>query len=126
MPELIDETAKKAVHVYGCEAQSNYFFGPAPLINEHHDLNEIARNAAAKIAGSKSLGHLEKMTGAEDFSVYMEKTKGIYGFIGIRNPAKGLNCVHHHPKFVVDEEQLKYGAGIYAQFAYDYLAAHQE
>lgn len=125
MPKLIDETAKKAVQVYGCEAQSTYFFGPAPLINEHHDLNEIARKAAAKIAGSRSLGHLEKMTGAEDFSVYMEKTKGIYGFIGIRNPAKGLNCVHHHPKFVVDEEQLKYGAGIYAQFAYDYLATNK-
>ena len=126
MPNLIDETAKNAVQVYGCEAKSTYFFGPAPLINEHHDLNEIARKAAAKIAGSQSIGHLEKMTGAEDFSVYMEKTKGIYGFIGIRNPDKGLNCVHHHPKFVVDEEQLKYGAGIYAQFAYDYLAANQD
>lgn len=125
MPNLIDEAAKNAVQVYGCEVKSTYFFGPAPLINEHHDLNEIARKAAAKIAGSQSIGHLEKMTGAEDFSVYMEKTKGIYGFIGIRNPAKGLNCVHHHPKFVVDEEQLKYGAGIYAQFAYDYLAANQ-
>lgn len=125
MPNLIDETAKNAVQVYGCEVKSTYFFGPAPLINEHHDLNEIARKAAAKIAGSQSIGHLEKMTGAEDFSVYMEKTKGIYGFVGIRNPAKGLNCVHHHPKFVVDEEQLKYGAGIYAQFAYDYLAANQ-
>ena len=125
MPNLIDETAKNAVQVYGCEAKSTYFFGPAPLINEHHDLNEIARKAAAKITGRKSIGHLEKMTGAEDFSVYMEKTKGIYGFIGIRNPDKGLNCVHHHPKFVVDEEQLKYGAGIYAQFAYDYLAANQ-
>ena len=34
---------------------------------------------------------------------------------------RGLNCVHHHPKFAVDEDQLKYGAGIYAQFAYDYL-----
>ncbi len=126
MPQLIDETARKAAQVYGCEASSTYFFGPAPLINEHQDLNEIARKAAAKITGSEALGHLEKMTGAEDFSVYMEKTKGVYGFIGVRNIAKGLNCVHHHPKFVVDEEQLKYGAGIYAQFAYDFLNGDAE
>ncbi len=121
MPQLIDETAKKAAQVYGCKAESTYFFGPAPLINEHNSLNEIARSAAVKIMGEQALCHLDKMTGAEDFSVFMEKTKGVYGFLGVRNLAKGLNCVHHHPKFAVDEEQLKYGAAIYAQFAYDYL-----
>lgn len=121
MPQLIDDIAKKAALTYGCEVSSTYFFGPAPLINEHHDLNEIARRAAVKIMGEGCLSHLDKMTGAEDFSVFMEKTKGVYGFIGVRNLAKGLNCVHHHPKFAVDEDQLKYGAGIYAQFAYDYL-----
>lgn len=121
MPQLIEETAKKAAAVYGCEVTSTYFFGPAPLINEHCEINAIARNAAVKIMGEDALCHLDKMTGAEDFSVFMEKTKGVYGFIGVRNLAKGLNCVHHHPKFAVDEEQLKYGAAIYAQFAYDYL-----
>ena len=121
MPQLIEETAKKAAAVYGCEVTSTYFFGPAPLINEHCEINAIARNAAVKIMGEDALCHLDKMTGAEDFSVFMEKIKGVYGFIGVRNLAKGLNCVHHHPKFAVDEEQLKYGAAIYAQFAYDYL-----
>lgn len=121
MPQLIDGIAKKAALAYGCTAESTYFFGPAPLINEHNALNEIARDAAVKIMGQGCLRHLDKMTGAEDFSVFMEKTKGVYGFIGVRNAAKGLNCVHHHPKFAVDEEQLKYGAGIYAQFAFDYL-----
>ena len=121
MPQLIEEIAKKAAAVYGCEVTSTYFFGPAPLINEHYELNEIARNAAVKIMGEGSLAHLDKMMGAEDFSVFMEKTKGVYGNLGVRNLAKGINCVHHHPKFAVDEEQLKYGAAIYAQFAYDYL-----
>lgn len=121
MPQMIEDIAKKAALVYGCEVSSIYFFGPAPLINEHHELNEISRSAAVKIMGEEALCHLDKMTGAEDFSVFMEKTKGVYGFIGVRNLAKGLNCVHHHPKFVVDEDQLKYGAAIYAQFAYDYL-----
>lgn len=75
MPQLIDDIAKKAALTYGCEVSSTYFFGPAPLINEHRDLNEIARKAAVKIMGEGCLSHLDKMTGAEDFSVFMEKTK---------------------------------------------------
>ena len=89
--------------------------------NPENTLVVTTGKAAVKIMGEGCLSHLDKMTGAEDFSVFMEKTKGVYGFIGVRNLAKGLNCVHHHPKFAVDEDQLKYGAGIYAQFAYDYL-----
>ena len=92
MPQLIEETAKKAAAVYGCEVTSTYFFGPAPLINEHCEINAIARNAAVKIMGEDALCHLDKMTGAEDFSVFMEKTKGVYGFIGVRNLAKGLTA----------------------------------
>lgn len=121
MPELIQKTAASAAAVYGCQAECNYVFGPSPLINEHHELNEIARGAVRKVMGAQALTHLEKMTGAEDFSVLMEKVPGVFGYLGVRNTAKNIDCVHHHPKFMVDEEQLKYGTAIYAQFAMDYL-----
>lgn len=122
LPKLIESTAACIAAAYGCTAECNYKFGPAPLINEHRELNEIARSAVKKIMGPDALGHLDKMTGAEDFSVFMEKVPGLYGYLGVRNLAKNINCVHHHPKFMVDEEQLKYGTGIYAQFAIDYLS----
>ena len=51
----------------------------------------------------------------------MEKVPGVYGYLGVRNLAKNINCAHHHPLFKVDEEQFKYGCGVYAQFALDYL-----
>lgn len=121
MPDIIQEAAAKAASVYGCQAECKYVFGPSPLINEHVELNELARGAVTKVMGAQALSHLEKMTGAEDFSVLMEKVPGVFGYLGIRNLAKNMNCVHHHPKFVVDEEQLKYGTAIYAQFAMDYL-----
>lgn len=121
LPELIRQTAAEAAAAYGCTAQAEYVFGPAPLINEHLELNEISRRAVSAVMGSRAIGHLDKMMGAEDFSVFMEKVPGVYGYLGVRNRAKGIDCVHHHPKFAVDEEQLKYGAGIYAQFAVDFL-----
>lgn len=123
LPDLIKYKAQALATGYDCTAEMTYFFGPAPVINEHRDLNELARGAVAKIMGAGALTHLEKMLGAEDFSVFMEKVPGVYGFIGVRNLDKGINCVHHHPGFEVDEEMLPYGAGIYAQFAVDFLAA---
>lgn len=121
MPEMIQNVAQSAAAAYGCMAKCEYTFGPSPLINEHKDLNDIARGAVAKVMGKEALGHLEKMTGAEDFSVLMEKVPGVFGYLGVRNLAKNIDCVHHHPLFRVDEQQLKYGVAIYAQFALDYL-----
>lgn len=103
-------------------AATEYCFFPGPLINEHLELNKIAREAVKKQMGEKALVHMDKMMSAEDFSVYMEKTPGVYGFLGARNKDKGICCVHHHPDFDVDEDVLPDGAGIYAQFAVDFLS----
>ena len=62
--------------------------------------------------------------GAEDFSVYMEHIPGVYGYLGIRNKVKGIECIAHHPSFDVDESVLYTGAAIYAQFAVDYLESN--
>lgn len=121
MPAMIEQVATAAAAVYGCKVNCQYTFGPSPLINEHQSLNELARSVVAKVMGQQALTHLEKMTGAEDFSVLAEKVPAVYGYLGIRNIEKGIDCVHHHPQFIVDEDQLKYGTAIYAQFAYDYL-----
>ncbi|WP_294146892.1 amidohydrolase [uncultured Clostridium sp.] len=121
LPKLITDMASGVAVAYGCEAETEYCFFPGPVINDHEDLNNIARSAAEKQMGKAALVHLDKMTGAEDFSVLMEKVPGVYGFLGVRNREKGICCVHHHPDFEVDEEQLPNGTGIYVQFAIDYL-----
>lgn len=125
MPKYIENLVSSVVQGYGCTAQCDYYFGPSPLINEHTQLNEIAREAACKIIGSDCLCPLPKMTGAEDFSVYLEHIPGVFGYLGARNPEKGLVCSHHHPSFDVDEDVLYQGVGIYVQFAVDYLEKNQ-
>ena len=121
MPERMEQLVKSVVQAYGCTADCDYYFGPSPLINDHEDLVEIAQGAVQKELGEDSLRHLPKMTGAEDFSVYMEHIPGIYGYLGSRNRDKGIECSHHHPAFDIDESILRHGAAIYAQFAADYL-----
>jgi metal-dependent amidase/aminoacylase/carboxypeptidase family protein len=119
---MIKKIAEDVAQGYGCTVDSTYFFGPAPLINEHKVLNDLARGAVIKIMGKEALVPMVKQMGAEDFSVYMESTPGVFGFLGAQNKAKGICCVHHHPAFDVDEDVLPLGAGVYAQFAIDYLA----
>lgn len=121
MPKRIEKLVKSVVEAYDCAETCDYYFGPSPLNNDHDNLTRLAQQAAKKELGEDCLKHLKKMTGAEDFSVYMEHVPGVYGFIGFRNPAKGIECVHHHPAFDVDESVLCHGTGIYAQFAVDYL-----
>ena len=105
----------------GCEAEFDYHMYLAPVINEHEDLNRIARNAAVKLYGEECLAHMDKTMGSEDFALLMEKVPGFYGFIGCRNPAAGKIYPNHNDKFDVDESVLHRGAALYAQFAVDYL-----
>ena len=56
----------------------------------------------------------------EDFSFYLQKTKGAFLTLGIRNESKGIIYPHHHPKFQVDESVLWKGVAIYASLGFFY------
>jgi len=121
MPQRIEEIVKNVAAGYGCTAECDYYFGPSPLINDDQHLVDCARKAMDQVLGENAFVPVEKMTGAEDFSVYLEHVPGVFGFLGIKNEAKGVACINHHPGFVVDEDALKYGAAIYVNFAVNYL-----
>ena len=121
IPELIRRAAEAAAEAYGCTADCTYFFGPAPLINAHRALNDIARRAAKEVLGPDALVPMERQMGAEDFSVYMDAAPGLYGQLGCRNEAKGITSPHHSDTFDVDEDVLPLGAALYARFALDFL-----
>ena len=91
------------------------------MINEHTELNELARGAARNVMGEDALVPLALQMGGEDFAILAESAPAVFGFLGIRNEAKGSVSPHHSPDFRVDEDVLHWGAGIYAQFALDFL-----
>ena len=124
MPERIDKVVQGIAAAYNCTAESDYYFGPSPLINDDEELVRLARNAADAVLGKENYRQVKKTTGAEDFSVFMEHIPGVYGYLGIRNPEKGIDCTNHHPGFKVDEDVLVKGAEIYVRFAENYLNAH--
>ena len=121
MPERIRQAASQAAGICGCSVDCDYYFGPSPLINDHEDLIRLAAEAAKAELGEDCLRSLPKVTGAEDFSVYMEHIPGVFGYLGVRNREKGTVCTHHHPAFDVDEDVLYHGTGIYVRFALGFL-----
>lgn len=123
LPAVMERQAKDVAAGYGCAIEFLYENYPAPVINEHPELTSLAQGAVCKILGETALVPMEKIMGAEDFSGLMRKAPGVYGYLGARNVGKGINSTHHNPDFDVDEDILHSGAGVYAQFAIDYLNA---
>lgn len=121
LPQRIEKVARAIGEGLDCQVDCTYFFGPAPLINEHQELNDLGRKVVGEVMGPEALVPMEKQMGAEDFSVFMEKVPGVFLFLGARNEKKGICCVHHHPAFDVDEDVLPYGTGIEVAFAVEYL-----
>jgi len=105
----------------GCTAELEYNRLTDPIVNEHDDLNRIARNAAIELYGEESLVEMPKLLGGEDFCFIMNEVPSFYGFVGLYNEEIDAIYNNHNDKFTVDESTIHMGAAVPAQFAYDYL-----
>ncbi|MDK9711185.1 amidohydrolase [Acidaminobacter sp.] len=81
----------------------------------------IAQDSAEKVYGPGRNVDLYKQMGSEDMSYYFQEVPGTFALLGYYNEAKGSVYFPHHEKFNVDEDMLKYGVALHAQFAVDYL-----
>ncbi len=116
--QIIESTAA----AYFCEAE--LIFSPMlpAVINDHAELNEVAQNAALKLFGPEGVKEMPPLMGSEDFALFMDKVPGFFGFVGSRNPEKGLIYTNHNEKYTTDEDALYRGSALAAQFAVDFLA----
>lgn len=105
---------------YGATYELDYQYILGPTINDEAS-STIATNAIEKFAGKDILKNMQKTTGGEDFSYYLENKPGCFGFVGSRNPDLGTDYPHHNERFNIDESALANGAGTYAQYAIDFL-----
>ena len=121
LKEELTAIVSNTAAAYGCTAEIEIRHMHPAVINDYNELNEIARNAALKLYGEDGIRSMESLMSGEDFSLYMEKVPGFFGFVGAHNEAKGLVHSNHHEKFTADEDALERGSALTAQFASDYL-----
>lgn len=119
-PKIMERIIKNTAASYRADAILEYTFGTPPTINDEPS-SERAAKAVEKLYGSQAVSLMEKVTGGEDFAVYLKKAPGIIAFVGVRNEDKGCNYPQHHERFNIDEDALEMGAALYAQYAIDFL-----
>lgn len=88
----------------------------------NHELSaKLVQAVTEKAFGKQHVYHDVPTMGAEDFGYYLTQIPGAFATLGCRNTVKATDYPHHHARFNVDEDALKYGAELYAQYALSYL-----
>ncbi|NSW91843.1 MAG: amidohydrolase [Firmicutes bacterium] len=114
----ISEGIAKAM---GAEVQINFIDHSPPVINDA-ELTKLFISSASKIVGKDNVIIADRPSMvSEDFALFSEKVPSVYFWIGCRNEEKGIINPLHSPIFQGDEECIKIGAAVFAQFALDYL-----
>lgn len=112
--------AEEIARMYGGEAKVDYQRMTEPVNNEVQTANLVQQVAAASF-GEGSVDNCPPTMGGEDFGHYMTKIPGAFATVGSGNLEKDTCWPHHSGRFNVDEETLKVGAELYAQYALAYL-----
>lgn len=120
LEDQIRRVAENTALAFRAHARLEYTQLVSPVINDDL-LSSLAQNSVSTLLGPQANVLFEKTMAGEDFSLYSQKTKAVFAFVGTKNENK-LECFpHHHPKFDIDEDALAISSGLYAQFAIDYL-----
>lgn len=112
--------ANQVASMYRATAEVEYVYGTLPVINEKESAL-LAQKVIVESFGEDTLYFEPPTTGGEDFSYYTENIPGAFALVGSGNPDKDTQWSHHHGCFNVDEDGMKVGAELYAQYAWAYL-----
>jgi amidohydrolase len=109
-----------------CQAAgATYTFEPIigyPAVVNDPKVAGLVAAAAQEVVGAAGVTAMQPIMGSEDFSRYQEHVPGAFFFIGVANKAKGASFPHHHGKFDIDEDALKYGCETMVRAALKALA----
>jgi len=123
--ELIETTMRKYAEniadMYGGSVEIVYKHGTPAVVNEEMSI-EMLRSLVTREFGSEHIVKGEVTMGAEDFSCYLQKSKGCFVNLGTGNSAKNTEIVPHHGMFDVDEDSFVFGTQLMCLYALEYLA----
>lgn len=116
LPSLLEETVKGITSYNNASYEFEYLRG-YPVLYNHQEQVEFVRGKIIELFGNDAVKNINPILGGEDFSYYLEKTKGAFVFLGSGNQEKGTNQPLHSPQFLIDEEILCKGSALLAYIA---------
>ena len=118
LPDMIERVIKNTCAAYRADYEYDYYVNIPATVNDER-CSALAENSVRKLLGEEGLVKYTKTPGGEDFAFFLERTPGVYAFVGCRNEEK--DCVYslHHDHFDLDEEGMFCGAAFYVQYLLD-------
>ncbi|AMB99087.1 peptidase M20 [Aerococcus urinaehominis] len=95
------------------------------FVDNEDQSSALAQKVVLESFGEDHLIHNPPTMGGEDFGIFSQLVPGAFATVGCRNAEKETDYPHHHARFNVDEDALKVGAELYAQYALAYLNQDQ-
>ena len=122
LPRIIERISKGTCEAYRATYEFDYYIDIPATITDAH-CSEISRRAVEHSIGEEHLIQFPGTPGGEDFSYYLERTPGVYAFVGCRTPENACLYELHSDKFNLDEDSMLNGAAFYVQYT---LEAQEE
>lgn len=114
--ELIRRAIEKTSEALGAVAEVDIRIG-YPALQNHEGPASHVRSAATAYVGAANVVDLDMWFAAEDFAWYLKEIPGAFYRLGTGNPEQGIVHPVHSPRFTIDEEALRVGAGFLAYLA---------
>lgn len=117
--KLVDSIAA----TYGSKAKTDFIMA-GPLTYNEPALAQWLKGPAAEAAGAENINPAANpVTPSEDISYFLDKTGGVYSFLGISpdGVAPEKTPPNHSPYFDVNEKALKVGVKVHALTALRFL-----
>lgn len=122
-PEIINRIAENTAAAFRAKSEMIlHMRGTPPVINTP-EAAAFGQAVIGKLFGEEALCELPPLMAGEDFAFYIDRTGGLYVFVGGGYPDRE-NAPHHNGHFDIAEDSLRISAALYAQYAIDYLREH--
>ena len=115
--KLIENTAA----AYNCDVTFNSYALPGFAVVNDPECAQFARKVLKEEMGDAVLDYAEPWMASESYAEYIRQWPGVFAFIGMKNPDKGVGAAHHNQYFDIDEDVLVKGAAGAATYAIEFL-----
>ena len=110
--EVLEQTAK----AYQVEVEIEYIFHLPPVSNPK-EYADLAKEVVRDVLGKNAAVVPTPSMGGEDFALLLDQAPGVFLWLGVGNPEKGIEHVWHHPSYDADEDAFAPGAVVMAEMA---------
>ncbi|PYZ95983.1 peptidase M20 [Alteribacter lacisalsi] len=123
--ESIGKIAENTCNAFGASVNYNYVRGYPAVVNDRAETVFI-ENIARDLFGEEKVQRISPTMGMEDFAYYLQKVPGTFFWVGgaLEDPSEVYP--HHHPKFNVQEEAMKYIGRIFIAAVMENLSGKSE